>query len=78
MLAEAVLSYAGIGAPPTGASLGLMLRDAQSYLLFEPILVLAPGLVLTLVSLSLHLAGDGLRKLLEPCLEEEMRDHAAA
>ena len=78
VLAEAVLSYAGIGAPPTGASLGLMLRDAQSYLLFEPILVLAPGLVLTLISLSLHLAGDGLRRLLEPCLGEEMRDHAAA
>lgn len=61
IIAEAALSFVGLGAQTGAMSLGLMLRDAQSTLLFEPVLVLAPGLVVTLAAAALQLAGRDLQ-----------------
>lgn len=61
VLLEAALSFVGLGSQPPGSSLGLMLRDAQSVMLFEPMLALVPGLALMLVTLALGLVAGGLR-----------------
>lgn len=61
VLLEAALSFAGLGSQPPGSSLGLMLRDAQSVMLFKPLLVIVPGLALLLVTLALGLVASGLR-----------------
>jgi peptide/nickel transport system permease protein len=61
VLLEAGLSYVGLGSQPAGSSLGLMLRDAQSVMLFEPMLIIVPGAALWLVALSLALVAGGIR-----------------
>lgn len=61
VLLEAALSFVGLASQPPGSSLGLMLRDAQSVMLFEPLLVVVPGLTLLLVTLALNLIATGLR-----------------
>jgi peptide/nickel transport system permease protein len=78
IMAEAALSYAGLAAQPGAMSLGLMLREAQSYLSFEPILVLAPGIAIVLMSLLLHFAGDRLARDIEPRLAVLESDDGAA
>jgi peptide/nickel transport system permease protein len=78
ILAEAALSYAGLAAQPGAISLGLMLREAQSYLLFEPVLTLAPGIAVVLMALLLQIAGDRLARTLDPRLAELEADHGAA
>jgi peptide/nickel transport system permease protein len=61
VLLEAGLSFVGLGSQPPGSSLGLMLRDAQSVMLFEPMLIIVPGAALWLVALSLALVAGGIR-----------------
>jgi peptide/nickel transport system permease protein len=78
VLAEAALSYAGLGAQPAGLSLGLMLRDAQSAMLFEPVLVLAPGFTVTLVAVALQLAGRGFTETPDLRLNDQGLDDALA
>ncbi len=68
ILAEASLSYVGLGAQPPATSLGLMLKDAQTYALLKPTLALIPGITIILIVVALNLAGDGLRDLLDPKL----------
>jgi peptide/nickel transport system permease protein len=68
VLAEASLSYVGLGAQPPATSLGLMLRDAQTYALLKPLLALAPGLTIVCIVVALNLAADGLREDLDPKL----------
>jgi peptide/nickel transport system permease protein len=68
ILAEASLSYVGLGSQPPATSLGLMLREAQSYALLKPMLAVIPGLTILLIVVALNLAGDGLRDLLDPRL----------
>ncbi len=58
---EMTLTFAGLGAPPSGASLGLMLRDGQQFLSLRPLLVVAPGLVALAVAAALFLLAGGLR-----------------
>ena len=65
VIAEAGLSFLGLGVQPPGASWGSMIRDGASYMLVAPHLVLAPGLTMVLVVLSLNLLGDGLRDRLD-------------
>jgi peptide/nickel transport system permease protein len=65
VLAEAGLAFVGLGTQPPATSLGLMLRDAQSYLLLKPSLALIPGLAIVLIVVALNLAGDGVRDLLD-------------
>jgi peptide/nickel transport system permease protein len=66
MLAEAGLDYLGFGIPPDVPTWGNMLTAANEHLSDLPLLVVAPGLALTLVIVSLHLVGDGLRDVLDP------------
>jgi len=68
ILAEAGLSYLGLGAQPPVPSWGRMLRDAQTYIFQAPELALWPGLAVALAVLGLNTLGDGLRDLLDPRL----------
>lgn len=68
ILAEAGLSYVGLGAQPPTPSWGRMLAESQTMLAFAPWLALAPGLAIVLAVLGLNLMGDGLRDLLDPRL----------
>ncbi len=66
ILAEAALSYIGLGAQPPTASWGRMLADAQTLASIAPHVALVPGLAIVLTVLGLNLMGDGLRDLLDP------------
>jgi peptide/nickel transport system permease protein len=66
ILAEAGLSYVGLGAQPPTPSWGRMLADAQTMVSFAPHLALVPGLAIVTAVLGLNLLGDGLRDLLDP------------
>ncbi|WP_282563183.1 ABC transporter permease [Gymnodinialimonas phycosphaerae] len=68
ILAEAGLSYVGLGAQPPTASLGKMLADAQTMIYSHAHLALLPGLSIVLLVLGLNLMGDGLRDALDPRL----------
>lgn len=66
ILAEAALSYLGLGTQPPHPSWGLMLRDAQSFLALSPWYALFPGGAIALAVLGFNLLGDGLRDVLDP------------
>lgn len=68
ILAEAGLSYVGLGAQPPIASWGRMLADSQTMISLAPHLALFPGLAILLTVLGLNLLGDGLRDVLDPKL----------
>lgn len=65
VIAEAGLSFLGLGVQPPAASWGSMLRDGTRYMLMAPHLVLAPGVALMLVVLAVNLLGDRLRDWLD-------------
>lgn len=69
VLAEAALSYVGLGAQPPTPSWGRMLNEAQTMIGFTPWLAIFPGLAIVLSVMGLNLLGDGLRDLLDPRLE---------
>jgi len=71
ILAEAGLSYLGLGAQPPMPSWGRMLFDAQTRIAVAPHLALFPGLAIVLTVLGLNLLGDGLRDVLDPRLRHE-------
>ena len=66
ILAEAALSYIGLGAQPPTASWGRMLADAQTLVSIAPHTALIPGLAIVFMVLGLNLLGDGLRDRLDP------------
>ena len=66
ILAEAALSYIGLGAQPPTPSWGRMLSDAQTLVSIAPHTALVPGMAIVLTVLGLNLMGDGLRDLLDP------------
>jgi ABC-type dipeptide/oligopeptide/nickel transport system permease subunit len=68
ILAEAGLSFLGIGIVAPGAAWGAMVNDGYQYLLTHPILSFAPGLAIMLVVFSFNMVGDGLRDALDPKL----------
>ncbi|NDG41360.1 MAG: ABC transporter permease subunit, partial [Betaproteobacteria bacterium] len=68
ILAEAALSYLGLGTQPPQPSWGRMLNEAQTLLFQAPMLAVYPGLAIALSVLGLNLMGDGLRDLLDPRL----------
>ena len=65
VLAEAGLSFLGIGVQPPAASWGSMIREGVRYMLVAPHLVVVPGLVLSAVVLATNLVGDWLRDRLD-------------
>jgi ABC-type dipeptide/oligopeptide/nickel transport system permease subunit len=68
ILAEAALSFLGIGITPPAAAWGAMVYDGYRYLLTNPVLSFAPGVAIILVVLAFNLVGDGLRDALDPRL----------
>lgn len=70
ILAEAALSYLGLGTQPPQPSWGRMLAEAQTLMFDAPLLAVWPGLAIVLVVLGLNLLGDGLRDVLDPRLQE--------
>jgi peptide/nickel transport system permease protein len=73
ILAEAALSYLGLGTQPPHASWGRMLSEAQTFLEISPWLALFPGLAIAWAVLGFNLLGDGLRDLLDPKLTKARR-----
>jgi peptide/nickel transport system permease protein len=68
ILAEAALSYLGLGTQPPQPSWGRMLSEAQSMMFQSPLLAVFPGMAIAFAVLGLNLLGDGLRDLLDPRL----------
>lgn len=66
IVAEAGLSYVGLGTQPPMPSWGKMLNDAQTYIYDAPWLAIFPGLAITFAVLGLNMLGDGLRDTLDP------------
>jgi len=66
ILAEAGLSYLGLGTQPPHASWGRMLNEAQTYMNLSPWMAIFPGLAIAWAVLGLNLLGDGLRDTLDP------------
>ena len=66
ILAEAGLSYLGLGVPPPIPSWGKMIAEGQNYLETAPWLSLIPGVFILLATLGFNLLGDGLRDLFDP------------
>jgi peptide/nickel transport system permease protein len=68
ILAEAGLSYLGLGTQPPNPSWGRMLNEAQTFLFIAPRLAIYPGLAIVLAVLGVNLLGDGLRDVFDPRL----------
>jgi peptide/nickel transport system permease protein len=66
IIAEAVLSFLGLGVQPPTPSWGTMLNTAQAFLETAPWMAWWPGLAIFVLALSFNLAGDGLRDALDP------------
>ena len=66
VLAEATMSFLGLGVPPPTASWGSMLNDARSHLFDAPHLVILPAVTVMLAVLAFNFIGDALRDLLDP------------
>ena len=71
IVAEAGLSYVGLGAQPPAPSWGRMLAEAQTMIGFAPWLAIMPGLAIFVTVLGLSLTGDGLRDLFDPRIRRE-------
>ena len=65
VIAEASLSFLGLGVQPPQASWGSMIREGTRYMLISPHLVLAPGAAIFLVVMSINLIGDNLRDTMD-------------
>jgi peptide/nickel transport system permease protein len=74
ILAEAALSYLGLGTQPPQPSWGRMLSEAQTLLFQAPLLAVFPGVAIALAVLGLNLLGDGLRDLTGPAAGKESAD----
>ena len=68
ILAEAGLSFLGIGITPPGAAWGSMVYDGYRFLLSNPVLSFAPGLAIMVVVFAFNMVGDGIRDALDPRL----------
>jgi peptide/nickel transport system permease protein len=68
ILAEAGLSFLGLGITPPGAAWGAMVNEGYKYLLTNPVLSFAPGVAIMLTVFAFNMVGDGLRDALDPRL----------
>ena len=73
ILAEAGLSYVGLGAQPPTPSWGRMLADAQTMVSLAPRLAIVPGVAIIITVLGLNLLGDGLRDAFDPKLRGSIK-----
>ena len=68
ILAEAGLSFLGLGITPPGAAWGAMVNEGYKYLLTNPVLSFAPGVAIMFTVFAFNMVGDGLRDALDPRL----------
>lgn len=68
IMAEAGLSFLGVGIRPPGAAWGAMVNEGYKYLTINPVLSFAPGICVMLVAFGFNMVGDGLRDALDPRL----------
>jgi len=73
ILAEAGLSYLGLGTQPPHASWGRMLNEAQTFMGISPLLAIFPGFAIALAVMGFNLLGDGLRDVLDPKIAQIQR-----
>ncbi|MSP87896.1 MAG: ABC transporter permease [Alphaproteobacteria bacterium] len=73
ILAEAVLSYIGVGPRPPTPTFGNIIADGRNYIAEAPWITIWPGLAIMMTVLGLNLLGDGLRDVLDPRLRTEGR-----
>ena len=73
MIAEAVLSFLGMGPPPPTPSWGNIISDGKDYIREASWIALFPGLAIATTVLGLNLLGDGLRDVLDPRMVVENR-----
>ncbi|MFZ8756887.1 ABC transporter permease [Microbacterium sp. HMH0099] len=66
VIAEASLSYLGLGSPPPNASWGRMLQEAQSTVTVAPTAALLPGILLVMTIIGINLLADGVRDVADP------------
>lgn len=66
VLAEASLSYLGLGAPPPNASWGRLLQEAQGTVVTAPVGAIAPGIALIMLVIGVNFIADGLRDVADP------------
>lgn len=78
IIAEASLSYVGLGTQPPNPSLGRMLNEAQTMIFFAPWLAYFPGGAIVTMVLGLNLMGDGMRDILDPKLRQREASDGAA
>jgi len=71
ILAEAALSYLGLGTQPPDPSWGRMLNEAQTLMFMQPMQAVYPGAAIALAVFGLNLLGDGLRDVLDPRLSRK-------
>ncbi|RKR91649.1 peptide/nickel transport system permease protein [Micromonospora pisi] len=76
VIAEASLSYLGLGTPPPAPSWGRMLQEAQPTVSVAPWNVLLPGIAVAIAVIGVNLLGDGLRETLDPQLRRQRRSGA--
>lgn len=70
VLAEAILSYIGVGPPPPAPSLGNIIAEGRNYIREAPWIAFFPGIVIAATVLGLNLMGDGLRDVIDPRLRK--------
>jgi len=71
VLAEAVLSFIGVGPPPPTPTWGNIIADGRNYIREAPWISLLPGIAIAVTVLGLNLLGDGLRDVLDPRMRVE-------
>jgi peptide/nickel transport system permease protein len=70
VLAEAILSYLGVGPPPPAPSLGNIIAEGRKYVQEAPWIAFFPGMAIAATVLGLNLMGDGLRDVIDPRLRK--------
>jgi peptide/nickel transport system permease protein len=73
ILAEAVLSFIGVGPPPPTPTFGNIIADGRNYIAEAPWITIWPGIAIMATVLGLNLMGDGLRDVLDPRLKHGAR-----
>jgi peptide/nickel transport system permease protein len=78
VIAEAGLSFLGVGVPPSVPTWGNLIATGRDFMLVAPLITIAPGVAIFLVVVALNLMGDGLRDLLDPRLRTQLSDSIVA
>ncbi|WP_285725468.1 ABC transporter permease [Psychromicrobium xiongbiense] len=73
VIAEASLSYLGLGSPPPNASWGKLLQEAQATVLLQPTSAILPGVMIVITAIGINLLADGIRDVVDPTVREGSR-----